>query len=58
VLKIWYGLPENLLGYSRDELHDTFYQLMEAIIIFEEKMKTSEFYDSLKIKRPGVKYLK
>jgi hypothetical protein len=35
VLEIWFKLPDVLLGYSREELHETFYELMEAIIVFE-----------------------
>ncbi len=57
VLEIWFKLPENLLGYSREELHETFYELMEAIIVFEEKIRANELYDYLKIKRAGIKYV-
>jgi hypothetical protein len=57
VLEIWFKLPENLLGYSREELHETFYELMEAIIVFEEKIRANELYDYLKIKRGGIKYV-
>jgi hypothetical protein len=30
---------------------------MEAIIVFEEKIRANELYDYLKIKRGGIKYV-
>ena len=44
VLEIWFKLPDFLLGYSREELHETFYELMEAIIVFEQKMRANDLY--------------
>ncbi len=56
-MEIWFKLPDFLLGYSREELHETFYELMEAIIVFEEKMKINDLYESLKIRKSGIKYV-
>jgi len=28
VLEIWFHLPENLFGYTREELHEKLYELL------------------------------
>lgn len=30
---------------------------MEAIIVFEQKMKANDLYESLKVRRAGIKYI-
>jgi len=39
ILKIWYEIPKFLFGYSRENLHKKYYDLVRAMLAYEDKIK-------------------
>ena len=56
ILKIWYEIPAVLFGYSRDTLHRKYYDLVKAMLKYQEKINDLELEKRLSIKRPNVTY--